>query len=172
MLQRCCAQEKAHTTWRHVVFKQCKTYVSSKNDALAIMQTERYKFYFEENREMSIQLTGTNVRLPKMHNIPPEVAFGIPNISCKIGVLERSRSALLGSVSHMTIFFVVTCMMNAKIKQDYCLSQALGHCVIDRANLFNDHRISGLPIRAKYEYFRKSESILLTILHRISFLLL
>ena len=35
------------------------------------------------------------------------------------------------------------------------LSQALVHFVIDRANLFTDHRISGLPIiRAKYKHFR------------------
>ena len=34
------------------------------------------------------------------------------------------------------------------------LSQALVHFVIDRASLFTDHRISGLPIRAKYKHFR------------------
>ena len=34
------------------------------------------------------------------------------------------------------------------------LSQALVHVVIERANLFTDHRISGLPIRAKFQYFR------------------
>ena len=33
-------------------------------------------------------------------------------------------------------------------------SQALVHFVIDRASLFTDHRISGLPIRAKYKHFR------------------
>ena len=34
------------------------------------------------------------------------------------------------------------------------LSQALVHFVSDLASLFTDHRISGLPIRAKYKYFR------------------
>ena len=34
------------------------------------------------------------------------------------------------------------------------LSQALVHFVIDRASLFTDHKISGLPIRAKYKHFR------------------
>ena len=34
------------------------------------------------------------------------------------------------------------------------LPQALFHFVIDRASLFTDHRISGLPIRAKYKHFR------------------
>ena len=34
------------------------------------------------------------------------------------------------------------------------LSQALVHFVMERASLFTDHGISGLPIRAKYEHFR------------------
>ena len=34
------------------------------------------------------------------------------------------------------------------------LSQALVHFVIDRASLFTDQRISGLPIRATYKHFR------------------
>ena len=34
------------------------------------------------------------------------------------------------------------------------LSQALVHFVMDRASLFTDHRISGLPIRAKKKHFR------------------
>ena len=33
-------------------------------------------------------------------------------------------------------------------------SQAFVHFVIDRASVFTDHRISGLPIRAKYKHFR------------------
>ena len=60
------------------------------------------------------------------------------------------------------------------IKRFRRLSQALVHFVIDRASLFTDHRISGLPIRAKCyasisELF---EGILVTILPQISFLLL
>ena len=39
--------------------------------------------------------------------------FWILKISCKIGVLKQSQSALFGSVSHMAILFVFTCMMNA-----------------------------------------------------------
>ena len=35
-----------------------------------------------------------------------------------------------------------------------CLSQALVHFVIDRASLFTDHRISVLPIRAKYKHLK------------------
>ena len=38
--------------------------------------------------------------------------FWISKISCKVRVLKQSQSALLSSVSHMTILFVVTCVMN------------------------------------------------------------
>ena len=41
-----------------------------------------------------------------------------------------------------------------KINRFKRLSQALVHFVMDRANLFTDHRISGLPTRAKYKHFR------------------
>ena len=58
-------------------------------------------------------------------------------ISRKIGVLKQSQSALFCSITHM-----------ARL-----LSQALVHFVIDRASLFADHRISGLPIRAKYKHY-------------------
>ena len=34
------------------------------------------------------------------------------------------------------------------------LSQAFDHFVIDRASLFTDHRVSGRPIRAKFQDFR------------------
>ena len=49
---------------------------------------------------------------------------------------------------------------------------ALVNFVMDRARLLTDHRLSGLPIRAKYKHFRKIESILLRILLQISILLL
>ena len=40
------------------------------------------------------------------------------------------------------------------IKRNNRLSQTMVHFVIDRASLFTDHRISDLPIRAKYNHFR------------------
>ena len=53
------------------------------------------------------------------------------------------------------------------------LSHALVHFLMDRASLFTDHRISSLPIRVKYKVFLEQfESILVTILQQISFLLL
>ena len=47
-----------------------------------------------------------------MHNVPPEVDFEIFKISRKVRVLKQSQSALFGSISHMTILFVLTRMMN------------------------------------------------------------
>ena len=41
-----------------------------------------------------------------------------------------------------------------EIKRANRLSQALVHFVIDRANLFTDHRMSSLPIRVKHMHFR------------------
>ena len=57
--------------------------------------------------------------------------------------------------THITILFVVTCMMNVrKINRFKRLSQALAHFVMNLASLVTDHRISGRPIRAKYKHFR------------------
>ena len=54
----------------------------------------------------------------------------------------------------MTILFVFTRLMNIyEINRFRRLSQALVHFVMDRASLFTDHKISGLPIRAKNKHF-------------------
>ena len=42
----------------------------------------------------------------------------------------------------------------SEIKRDNRFTQALVHFVTDRASLFTDHGISGLPIRLKYKHFR------------------
>ena len=60
-----------------------------------------------------IQLTGTNIWLPKMHHFPPDVDFESSR-SRKIGGLKQSQPALFCSASHMTILFVFTCMMDAR----------------------------------------------------------
>ena len=103
---------------------------------------------------LDIQLIGTNVWLPKMHNVPPEVDFessrspakseswNCPNLYC-LAVLSTWQYCLYSHVWWMY-----------EINRFRRLSQALVHFVIDRANLFTDHRISGRPIRAKYKHFR------------------
>ena len=55
---------------------------------------------------------------------------------------------------HMTILFELHVWWIYEINRFRRLWQALVLFVIDRASLFTDHRISGLPIRAKYELFK------------------
>ena len=103
---------------------------------------------------LHIQLVGTSVWLTKMHNVPPEVDF------------ESSRSPAKSESSNSHNLHCLAVLPT----QQYCLyshvwwmyeiyrfrrlSQALVHFVIDRASLFTDHKISGLPIRAKFQHFR------------------
>ena len=89
-----------------------------------------------------------------MHNVPPDVDFESSRSPEKSEFLKQSQPALLCIVSHMTILFVITCVMSARDQRFKRLSQALVHFVIDRASLFTDQRMSGLPIRAKYKHLR------------------
>ena len=103
---------------------------------------------------LHIQLLGTSVWLPKTHNVPPEVdvessrspakseSWNSPNLHC-FAVLPTWQYCLFSHVWWM-------CNIN-RLRR---LSQALVHFVIDRASLFAEHRISGLPIRPKYKHFR------------------
>ena len=68
---------------------------------------------------LHIQLIGTNVWIPKMHNVPPDVDFESSRSPAKIGVLKQSQSPLFGSVSHMTILFVITCVMDVRDQTRY-----------------------------------------------------
>ena len=63
---------------------------------------------------LHIQLIRTNVWLPKIHNVPTWSRFLVFEMSCKIGVLKQSQSALLSSVSHMTILFVFPWAINVR----------------------------------------------------------
>ena len=51
---------------------------------------------------------------------------------------------MLGCISHMTISTVVSCVMN--VWKLSCPTSA------DRASLFTEHKMSGLPIRARYKH--------------------
>ena len=104
---------------------------------------------------LHIQLIGTNVRLPKNAQCSTRSGFWIFQISCKIGVLKQSQSALFGSVTHMTILFVFTCVMNIRNQSTSGVCHRLwSYFVMDRASLFTDQRISGLQIRAKHKHLR------------------
>ena len=70
------------------------------------------------------------------------------------------------------LFFNHMCDACKKSSDSRVCHKLLVHFVIDRANLFADQRISGLPKRAKYKHFRTIGEDTLAILTRISILLL
>ena len=103
---------------------------------------------------LHIHLIGTNVWLPKMHNVPPEVDFessrspakseswNSPNLHC-LAVFPTWQYCL-----YSLVWWIY------EINRFRRLSQALVHFVMNRASLFTDHNISGRPILAKYKHFR------------------
>ena len=99
---------------------------------------------------LHIQLIGTNVWLPKTHNVPPEVDFESSSI-LQIRSLETVSACIVCRFLHITMF-LLTCVMD--VRRFSRLLHALVHFVIDRARLFTDHRISGRPIRAKKKHVR------------------
>ena len=115
------------------------------SDSVELCETEVYYLH--------IQLIGTNVWLPKTNNVPPEVDFESSRSPAKS---ESWNSPSLHCFAvfptwQYCLYSLVWWMY--EIKRFRRLSQALVHFVIDRASLFTDHRISGLPIRAKYKHF-------------------
>ena len=61
---------------------------------------------------LHIQLVGTNVWLPKNAQCSSRSGFWIFKVSREVRVLKLSQSALFASISHMTILFVSTRVMN------------------------------------------------------------
>ena len=105
---------------------------------------------------LHIQLIRTNVWIPNMHHVPPEAEFESSRSP------EKSESwnspNLYGCAVFPTWQYCLYSLVKwmYEIKRARLLSHALVHFVIARANLLTDHRISGLPLRAKYRHFRTS----------------
>ena len=103
---------------------------------------------------LHIQLIGTNVWLPKTHNVPPEVDFESSRSPAK------SESWNSPSLHCLAVFPTWQYCLYSQVWWIYefnrfrRLSQALVHFVIDPVSLFTGHKISGRPIRAKYKHFR------------------
>ena len=150
-------------SWFWAVFPRTKTIRSHKsragipsnlNPASKEMISDSVELCETEVCLLHIQLVGTNVWLPKTHDVPPEVDFessrspakseswNSPSLHC-FAVLPTRQYCLY---SHVWWIY--------DINRFRRLSQALVYFVIDRASLFADHRISGLPIRAKFKHFR------------------
>ena len=96
----------------------------------------------------------TKVRLPKMNKVPPCVnQLGESSkISGKMRVFKQSQS---------TIFSSVTNVRNATGQAS---ATGLVQFVTARATLFRDHGMSGLPMGAQHEHFKKFDSKLFSIL--------
>ena len=62
----------------------------------------------------------------RTHNVPPEVRFWVLKISSKIGVLKQSQPALFGSITHITILFVFTCVMDVRYQSIQSLVTSFG----------------------------------------------
>ena len=98
---------------------------------------------------LHIQLTGTNVRLPKMHKTPPDVDFESSSSPAKSESWNKSslRCCAVFPTQHYCWYSLVWWMY--EIKRAKRLWQDFVHFVTARASLFTDHKISGLPMRAK-----------------------
>ena len=103
---------------------------------------------------LHIQLIGTNVWLPKMHNVPPEVDFESSRSPAKSESWNSTNLHCLAVLPTWQYCLYLHVWWMYEINRFRRLSQALVHFVIDRPNLFTDHRISGRPTRAKYKNFR------------------
>ena len=119
-----------------------------------------------------LQLIGTNVWLPNTHNVPPEVDFessrsptkseswNSPNLHC-LAVFPKWQYCL-----YSLVWWIY------EINRFKRLSDALVHFVMDRASLLTDHRTSRLQFVPGISILEQFESIHVTILKQISFLLL
>ena len=81
--------------------------------------------------------------------------FRILKISCKIGDLKQSQSALFCSVPHMTILCVLTCVMNVGDQTRWSFVTSFGP-LRNRSCKFVHwpQHIRSSNIRAKYKHFR------------------
>ena len=101
-----------------------------------------------------IQHIGSNVWHPKTHNVHPEVDFESSRSPAKSESWNSPRLHCVAVLSTWQYCLYWHVWWMCEINRSKRLSQALVHFVMDRANLFTLHRISGRPILAKYKHFR------------------
>ena len=91
----------------------------------------------------------------KTHNVPPEVDFESSRYPPKNRSLQTVPACIVLHYYPQSDTVCIHMRDECKISIDFKrLSQAVVHFLIDRACLFTDHRISSLPICAKYNHFR------------------
>ena len=99
---------------------------------------------------LHIQHIGTNVWLPKTNIVPSRSGFWVLKISCKIRVLKQSQSALfLQNSPHNNTVYIHMCD-GCKISKILSFVTSFGPFRERSCKLSTDHRISGLPVRAKF----------------------
>ena len=103
---------------------------------------------------LHIQFVGTNVWLPKMHNVPPEVDFESSRSPTKSEFWNSPNLHCLAAFPTWQYCLYSLVWWIYEINRFRRLSQALVHFVMDRASLFTDHNTSNRPILAKYKHFR------------------
>ena len=162
-LHVCSKTSLSVVSWFWVVFPRTKT-IRSHNSSAVIpsnlspvskeMILDSVELWETDVCFLHIQLIGTNVWLPKTHNVPPEVDFessrspakseswNSPNLHCS-AVFPTWQYCL-----YSLVWWIY------EINRFRRLSHALVHFVMDRASLFTDHKISGRPILAKYKHLR------------------
>ena len=116
---------------------------------------------------LHIQLMVTNVRLSKIHNASTEVHFessSSPAKSESWNKPNRQCWAVLPTWQYCPWSLV---WWMCEIKRASRRSHALVHFVTDRTSLFTVHKMSVLPIRAKYKHFKQFVSVLLASLQLI-----
>ena len=142
--------------WRTVTIRSHKSNAgipSLLNPAFKEMISDSVELCETEVCFWHIQLNGTNVWLPKMHNVPPEVDFE-SKISAK-SESWNSPNLHCFAVFHTWQYCCIRLCDECRRSNDSIACHKLWTilCLIVQV-LFTDHRISGLPIRAKYKHFR------------------
>ena len=151
-----------HTWSCWVVFPRTETIRSHKskagipsnlNPASKEMISDSVELCKTEVCFLHIQLIGINVWIPKTHNVPPEVDFESSRSPAKSESWNNASLHCLAVLPTWQYCLYSHVWWIYEINRFRRLSHVLAHFVIDRASLFTDHRISGLPIRAKYKHF-------------------
>ena len=139
--------------WRTATIRSLKSsagFPSNLNPASKEMISDSFEMCETEVCFGHIQLIGTNVWLPKMHNVPPDVDFKSSRSPAKSESWNSPNLHCFGSVSHMTILFVFKCMTNVRDQTTYSFVTSFGQFRDRSCEFTHWPNLSGRPIRAKF----------------------
>ena len=122
-------------SWFWLVFPRTKTIRSHKSRAgtplISILRPRRWFRILLNCAKLKFVSYTSNLLeqmydFQKQHNAPPWSGFWVLKISCKIGVLKQSQSALFCSITHITILFALTSVMNVRYQSIQAFVTGLG----------------------------------------------